>query len=160
MVSLVALALFVAVAYGPATAQPYAIAGISLPVGDFADAYKTGFHLGGGYDHPVTPQASVGIRGAFSRHSQDVGDGHVQMIELLGTGKLTSQAGVFAFAGLGVTFTSGESDGEDFDGESNFTAAIGGGYQVQQWEFSAIFHTVDSEGGSADYVTLSAGIRF
>ncbi len=139
-----------------------AFGGLGVPLGDFGDAYKTGFHLGASWEYAVTPLAGVGVRGAWNRFALDEEgfDGHANLLEFLATGRLSAASGLFALVGLGMTNSGGKVGDDDIDSATDFTAAVGGGLQYLMWDFQVLYHTVSAEGDALDYLTFSAGYRF
>lgn len=176
LLSVCALAICLIGVQTEAVAGPGLFAGVSLPTGDFGDAYKLGFHGGAEFTYPVTPLASIGVRGAFNRFAFDTAawgegvDGNVIMVEVLGVGKIATPAGLFFVAGLGLTASkvsfdlaedySGIFDDADPETETDFTAVGGAGFSVLPFEVTALYHNISTEGESTAYITVSAGIGF
>jgi hypothetical protein len=149
----------------PSLAGPSIFAGASLPINDLGDRWALGYHGGGQYLYPVTPLGSIGVRAAYNRLSPaEVGgvtpDGNLNMLEVLAIGKLSLVAGPRFIAGLGVTRTDGEWGGSDMEAQSDLTVVAGVGMGFAVFEVTALYHSVSSEGESANYVTLSAGLGF
>ncbi len=147
-----------------ALAGPSIFAGVSLPTGDLADGFKTGLHAGAAFTQPVTPMGSIGVRGAFNRFAAEdilvADDGHLNMIELLGIGKLTLPAGPYFVAGLGLTNWKVTLDDWSGDSETDFTVAAGVGYTLVKLQLEAMYHNISTEGESSAYITASAGLAF
>jgi len=155
---------FAVCAGATAIAGPSVFAGLSLPTGDMGDGWKPGFHAGAAYAYPVTPMGAIGVRGAFNRLGVEdnplVADGHLNMIEVLGIGKLTLPSGPYFVAGLGLTNWKATLDDEEGASETDFTAAGGVGYTLVKLQLEAMYHNIATEGSSSAYITVSAGLAF
>jgi hypothetical protein len=138
-----------------------AFAGMAMPTGNFGDAASSGYYLGGSYSMPVAPLASVGVRGAYNRFSWDNDvDGNFNSLEALAFGKISSPTGPFGMVGLGLS--NSEAVMGDIEGsrQTDFAMAVGGGYSLTKVEVMAMYHTINTEGESVNYFTLSAGLGF
>jgi hypothetical protein len=146
---------------GAAWAGASAFAGMAMPTGDFGDAAGSGYFVGGAYDMPVTPVASVGVRGAFNRFGWDNDvDGNFQAIEAQAFGKIASPSGPFGVLGLGLANSKAVIADIDGDRATDLSMAIGGGYSLTKFEVTAMYHTISTDGSSIKYVTLAAGMGF
>lgn len=158
---LVALCLMTFGASSLAWAGASAFAGMAMPTGTFGDAASSGYYVGGAYAMPVTPLASVGVRGAYNRFSwdQDV-EGNFNSLEALAFGKISSPAGPFGLVGVGLSNSEAIMGDIESDRETDLTMAFGGGYSLTKLEVMAMYHTISTEGESVNYFTLSAGLGF
>ena len=145
-----------------ALAGPSIFAGVSVPVGEFGNSTKLGFHGGAGYAFDVSPLASLGLRAAYNRFTPEAAGlaGHLNMIEGLAVGRLTLPIGPSIIAGVGATNLKFTGAGVSRDGVTKFTTAAGVGYGVMLFEVIAMYHSVATDGGSTGYATVSAGLNF
>jgi hypothetical protein len=138
-----------------------AFAGMAMPTGNFGDAASSGYYVGGAYALPVTPVASVGVRGAYNRFSWDNEvDGNFNSVEALAFGKLTAPSGPFGLVGLGLANSEATMGDLESDRETDLAVAVGGGYSLTKLEVTAMYHTISAENSSINYFTLSAGVGF
>jgi opacity protein-like surface antigen len=186
--ALTSLAVVPAVASAQAATRPVRFgvtAGGTLPIGDFSDAADFGFHLGALVDYKFagTP-FGLRVDGQWHRNELkselfddvDLGgasvDGHSTII--FGAASLTleptaptSTVVPYGIAGVGVYNTKAtfSVEGEDFsDSETKPGFNIGGGFKFKLSGFDAFvearFHTVNSTGGSTNFIPISFGLVF
>jgi hypothetical protein len=150
----------------PALAGGNVFAGLSLPTGDFGDAASMGYHLGGAVAFPMAPLFNVGVRAAYNRWGwEDDVDGNFSTIEALAFAKVSAPAGPFGMVGIGLSSSDAEQTlpGEptqEFDRQTDFAWALGGGYGMTMFEITLLYHSISTEGDATNYFTLSAGLGF
>jgi len=151
--------------------------GSSIPTGDFGEGFKNGPHgvLAFGF---VVPRIPVGFRlqGMFHRISgEEVGTVEGPDLQVIsGTGDLVFKVNpspdakfrpyVFAGAGLYNTKLTGDEAPEGVSGETDF--GYGGGVGLDIGSATGLgffvegrYHSIDTEGESANVITASAGAR-
>lgn len=141
---------------------------VPVPLGDFADAAKTGF--GGSLEAfaglPMLP-LKIGGRVAYDRFSHEVGDGHTSFIEVLpsvryGFGLPMGLVSVFAQFGAGMyiwnseTKTAGQTLKDD---GTEFGLSAGVGATVMNFMFMPMYHVMFDEDRSS-YLSLNVGMTF
>jgi outer membrane protein with beta-barrel domain len=167
--SLIVSALVLGVAAVPASAQIkwQAGLGLTMPNGDFGDAFKMGFHGMGAATFPLT-NAPVSIRADLGYHINSADsdfDVSSNILTLSGdavyTFKGTGAAKWYALGGLTWGRASlGGDDAPDVDADTDFGINLGGGANFAlggtQVFAEARYFTV----GDADFIPITFGIRF
>lgn len=180
LIGAVALVSTLGVGALEAQANPVAIgivAGGSVPLGDFGDNAKTGWHAGGlvEWNGPVFP---LGIRGEVVYHrfeSKQSNDAKLNLLTALVNGvwvfPTTEPATVRPYIiGGGGLYREGCSDCGGADSENKFGLNIGGGIQVPLSGFTSIiearFHLIfdsdDAVAGDSNttFIPISVGLLF
>ena len=142
-------------------------AGAALPVGDLGDGLEMGFRLGAGLELRA-PLMPVGLRfdGAFDRMGFEGGGGNLTIWSITGNAVLQPTMSPLYFIG-GIGFYSTDvnvESGLDFDSETDFGFNLGAGFSLPLTGFStfveARWHSINTEGGSSQYIPIVFGIRF
>ncbi len=164
--------LFGAIAAQPAAAQARGYVGfgggLSIPTGDFADGFKTGW-LGQVVAGITGPSGVLGgrIDGQYVRHSPDVGTGHIRMIGVNGDlvwtpGKRPAKMHPYLLGGVG--FYNAKASGAT-DGETKFAFNLGAGLQIHLKDRMDFFAegrwvSIRSDPGSTNFIPIVVGLRF
>jgi len=172
---------------GSSSGRPFKLGGAlgaTVPLGDFGDNAKLGFHLGGLIEYK--PQTfPVNLRGEITYHRNalkegffnsvpGVGDinGTVSMINFIGNGVIpfgdkASNTRPYAIGGVGIYRMkfSGDVAGFDLsDTQTKFGINVGGGvtFDLSGFEtfIEARFHSVFTQGSNANFIPLSFGFKF
>ena len=153
--------------------------GVSLPLGDFGDAAKTGFHgMVGVNFQPENLPVGIRVDGMYQMYGGSdlfqtaFGDVDFRMIS--GTANAvytfttaeTSTFHPYLIGGVGVYnlgFTGDDADG--FDSETKFGINAGAGFNFAAGESINLFvegrfHNVFTEDESTNFIPISAGVRF
>lgn len=160
----------------PATAQARGYvgfgAGLSIPTGDFADNYKSGW-LGQVIAGITGANGMLGgrIDGMYIRHSldTDIVDGSVALLGananlVVSPGSMDAKFRPYLLGGVGFFNAKPEVDGDEGEGETKFAFNIGGGFQVKAGSRMAVFlearyisiRTEESIG----LIPIAIGLRF
>ena len=147
-------------------------AGLSMPTGDFGDAFKSGYSVNGliGFSMPMSP---IGFRGEIGYNSwdgkSDVADG-VTASSLSGTANVVLQvpgmivAKPYLIAGLGEHRMKLDAGSIGSDTQTKLGWNVGGGLNfglgTLKTMVEARYVTVNTEGGSTHYVPVTFGIMF
>jgi opacity protein-like surface antigen len=176
LAGLVASGFLMAVAAAPAAAQARGYigfgAGAAIPTGDFADTHKVGW-LGQVIGGITGPSGRLGgrIDGDYSRHSlKGTTGGHTALFGanadvVLNFGTTASKARPYVLAGVGfynvkstVTGVGSTSDTKGaFNGGAGVNIKTSGNMAVY---LEGRFVSVRAEGGSANFIPLSIGLRW
>jgi opacity protein-like surface antigen len=157
-------------------------AGATMPLGDFGDGAKTGFHVGGLVDYDMM-NSPLSLRGEVTWHRNDLKD---DVIDLLGVddanttilafvGNVLYRFGMqpgaqmvpYLIAGAGVYNNKGtlEVNGES-DSSSDTKFGLNGGIGIRiplagfTTNIEARYHTVFTEDTNANFIPLSVSITF
>jgi hypothetical protein len=179
--SVAALALSTALFASAAQAQtPVSFGlggGATLPLGDFGDAAKTGFHGTGLVEfQPASLPVGIRLDGTYHRigfsdlFEDVVGEGNWQMITGTLNGVYTfttaaeSKFHPYIIAGGGVYNMKANTDVGDEDSETKFGINAGAGFNMGMGSASIFvegrFHNVFTEGSSTNFVPITLGVRF
>ena len=148
--------------------------GLDMPLGDFDDGFKTGWHgLAAVTFTPASWPVGIQIDGNYSRFPDDTPlDQNLQMI--YGTGNLvyrfqTSPESTFRpylIGGGGVynLKATGNDVPDGIDSSTKFGLNAGAGFDIKAGSASlfaeARFHNVFTEGSNTNFLPITAGIRF
>lgn len=147
-------------------------AGLSMPTGDFGDAFKSGYSVNGlvGVTMPMSP---VGFRGEVGYNSWDGKSGvanGVTASSLSGTANVVLQvpgmivAKPYVIGGLGYHRMKIDAGGLGNDSQSKLGWNVGGGLNFGLGTLSTMLEaryvTVNTDGGSTHYVPITFGIMF
>ena len=164
-----ALVLAVTVTAAPAAAQIkwQAGLGLTMPQGDFGDASKTGFHIMGAANFPLT-NSPIGIRADLGAHRNSADsdfDINTLLITLSGDAVYTfpgaGAAKWYALGGLTWGRASlGGDDAPDVDAETDFGINLGGGANFALGGTSVFAEARYFTVGDADFIPITFGIRF
>lgn len=157
------------------------LGGLSMPMGDFGDVAKMGFHIGGFGAARLSETSPIKIRAelVYNRFGaegfEDVGevdvDGNYSILSITGNAiyDLPAEGMVrpYVMGGLGLyRFTAsvdadipGAGDVDSSASETEFGFNIGGGLNFQLSGF-ATFVEIRYHSADADYIPISFGIRF
>lgn len=177
-----ALAMVAALAASPAQAQSSmpvsfgAYGGLALPLGDFGDAFKTGFDLGALVAfNPANLPVGFRVDGTWQQNKVDA-DADIKSRMIYGTADVvytfqTAPSSMFhPYLIGGVGMYNGKSTGDDvpagFDESTtkfgvnagagfNFTSGSNVGFFVE-----GRFHSVFTEGSHTNFIPINVGIRF
>lgn len=163
-----------ALVLGATTAQAQGInfgvgGGLTIPIGDFGDNFKTGWHgiANIGYNTPT----GFGVRGDFyyGQNSLDASvDGKAKLAGGLGNLVYSFQGAgpvrPYVIGGAGV-FKAEAEVGNVSDSETKFTWAAGGGVKFKAGTDSNIFVearyvSISTSGDKTNFIPISAGISF
>jgi opacity protein-like surface antigen len=147
-------------------------AGLSMPTGDLADSFKSGYSVNGliGFTMPMSP---IGFRGEVGYNSwdgkSDVADG-VTASSLSGTANVVLQvpgmivAKPYLIAGIGEHRVKIDAGGLGNDSETKMGWNVGGGLNFGLGTLSTMLEaryvTVNTSGSSTHYVPITFGIMF
>jgi opacity protein-like surface antigen len=148
-------------------------AGLSMPTGDFADTFKSGYSVNGliGFAMPLSP---IGFRGEVGYNSWDgksgtLGDGTTAS-SLSGTANVVLQvpgmivAKPYVIGGLGYHRMKLDAGALGDDTQSKMGWNVGGGVNFGLGTLATMvearYVTVNTEGGSTHYVPITFGIMF
>jgi opacity protein-like surface antigen len=148
--------------------------GVDLPMGDFDDAAKTGYHgLAAVTFTPAAWPVGIQIDGNYGRFPDDSpADVNLQMI--YGTGNLvyrfstspesTFQPYLIGGGGVYNLKATGDDVPDDIDSSTKFGLNGGAGFDIKAGSASlfaeARFHNVFTEGSNTNFLPITAGIRF
>ena len=147
-------------------------AGLSMPTGDFGDAFKSGYSVNGliGVSMPMSP---IGFRGEVGYNSWDgkssAGADGITASSLSGTANVVLQvpgmivAKPYLIAGIGEHRVKLD-DGTDNTSETKMGWNVGGGLNFGLGTLSTMvearYVTVNTSGQSLHYVPITFGIMF
>jgi hypothetical protein len=168
-----------------ASVRPFKIGGAlgaTIPVGDFSDAAKLGWHLGGLIEYK---QASLPLtwRGEITYHRNGLDDGafpqfpnvggHASVLGFVANalfpfGDAASTARPYAIGGLGVyrRSLSGDLSGGNTINNSDtaFGINLGGGFIFNLSGFETFvelrYHTAFTEDSNTNFIPISFGFKF
>ena len=148
--------------------------GLGMPLGDFADGFKMGYHAMAGVSiTPATMPVSFQVDGNFAQFSVDQDNVDAKERMLFATGNVvykfktapTSRLHPYLIGGLGVY--NGKATGDDVltnESSTKFGINAGAGFNVAAGAASVFvesrFHDVFTEGGSTQFAPISVGLRF
>jgi hypothetical protein len=148
--------------------------GVGLPMGDFGDAFKMGFHAIGGVSFkPASLPVGIQVDANFAQFSVDADNVDVKDRMLFGTANAvytfktaaTSKLHPYLIGGVGVY--NNKATGDDaLTNASNTDLGInaGAGFNIAAGGASLFvegrFHDVFTSGGSTQFVPLTVGLRF
>ena len=145
-------------------------AGLTLPMGDFGDAAKLGWHGLAlvGYSPSASP---VGFRGEFfyGQNNTDGIDGSFKLAGAMAsvTYDFPSKSSIrpYVLGGIGMVNAKVEIDGFGSDSETKLAAAGGGGIKFRagsnaNFFVEGRFVNVFTSGSSTTYIPVSFGIQF
>ncbi|MGH7657618.1 MAG: outer membrane protein [Gemmatimonadales bacterium] len=167
----VAAALVLVSLAGASTAQAQARAsfflggGATIPVGDLADAFGTGWNGLAGVNFAL-PGLPFGIRvdGMYSQNSADSGDAKLKILSgnadaVFAFGAPGAPIKPYILAGIGMA----NAKVGDGDGESNLAFNGGAGINFMLSSLTvfveARYFNVNSDPSSSSYIPISAGVR-
>jgi hypothetical protein len=149
-----------------------AAAGLSVPLGDFADVASSGYHLTGIVNFSA-PLAPVGFRGevGFSQFGVKSGigapsDTKFNMLSGVANAVVSTPGmmGVYGIGGLGMYRMSTSCSGCASDATTKVGFNLGAGIKFGLSGFSAFaearFHSVATEGSSTNFFPISFGVTF
>ena len=151
--------------------------GVTLPLGDFGDAAKTGFHGTGLVEfQPASLPVGIRLDGTYHRigfsdlQEDFAGEGNFQMITGTLNGVYTFQTSPdskfhpYIIAGAGVYNFKANFEDFDDDSETKFGINGGAGFNMGMGSASIFvegrFHNVFTEGSSTNFVPITLGVRF
>jgi len=168
-----------------APARPWKVGGVlgaTIPVGDFSDVAKLGWHLGGLFEYK---QQSLPLtwRGELTYHRNGLEDGaftefpnvggHASVLGFVGNalfpfGDAASTARPYAIGGLGVYHASRSGDlpsGNTISrSDTNFGINLGGGFIFTLSGFETFvelrYHIVFTEDNNTSFIPISFGFKF
>jgi opacity protein-like surface antigen len=168
------LAVLAAVSAAPAYAQGVTFGlggGVSLPLGDFGDAAKTGWNGQASIGfQPASLPVGIQIDGNYMRNSFDGTDGHNQIIA--GTANAvytfktseTSKLHPYIIAGAGAYNEKVDLGDVGSGSETKFGVNGGAGFNFMAGSMGAFvegrFHNIMTTGSSTNLVNVNLGLRF
>ncbi len=146
-------------------------AGLGLPLGEFGDFAKTGFHGTAGV--AIAPASlPVGLRldGTFSHFGTEFDDVSWRTLSLTGNAVYnfktaeTSRIAPYLIGGVGLYNNKATGDGaEGAESETDFGINAGAGFNVAAGAASVFvegrFHNVFTDGNSQQFIPLTVGVR-
>lgn len=174
---LTAVLILVAMTAGAQVPKPftiYADAGLTVPNGDFGDAYKAGFHLGAGMGFSLAPNFQVIPNIEFHSlglDASDVDGGNMSVWMFGANGRMNLGAGPmpmkpFLLGGVGFAHGTVEAikmlateispDASTTDFYWNF----GAGLQFSALFVQARYVSIATEGSSTNYIPVTVGFKF
>lgn len=174
--ALVATGMLTAALAVPAAAQARGYVGfgggLSVPTGNFADAYKTGW-LGQVIAGITGANGMLGgrIDGMYVRHSFDGSvDGSTALLGangdvVLSLGSMAAKMRPYLLGGLGFFNVKSEVGTVESPGDTKFAFNLGGGLTVKAGSRMAVFLegryiSVQTEGSSTGFIPISIGLRW
>jgi outer membrane protein W len=147
-------------------------ADVALPMGDFGDFYTLGIGPAVGFELPLGDKLGLTAQVSymFLTPSSDFSDivKSSSMLPLQAGLKYyfqESQSGLYAHGQLGVHSTSTTIDlgplGESTESSSNFSWAIGAGYQLEKFDIGVRYNSIspDSDAGDEAESSTYIGLR-
>ena len=146
---------------------------VGVPLGDFDEGAKMGFHGVAGVSFaPPTMPVGFQVDGNFAQFSTELDDLNVRM--LFATGNVVynfkvaeaSRLRPYLIGGLGVYNGKETGDAADPDAESTTDIGInaGAGFNVSAGAASLFvegrFHSIFTDGNSTQFIPLTVGVRF
>jgi hypothetical protein len=166
-----ALALGIALTLGAGKAQAQSVnfgvgGGLTIPLGDFGDAVKTGWHGLGMIGYQLS--SGLGLRGDFyyGQNNADAGSGKAKLAGGLGnvTYSFPGKSAItpYVIGGVGAfnaKFTPGGSS------ETKFAFGLGGGIKFKAGSDSHFFVegryvSVNTDVSNTNFIPITAGISF
>ena len=166
--------LFGAVAASPAAAQARGYIGfgpgVSLPVGDFGDAAKTGW-LGQVFGGITGASGMFGGRvdGMYVRHSLELPDASTALIGanadlVVSPGSAGSKVRPYILGGVGFFNSKTEVGSVEGEGQTNFAYNLGGGLLFKAGRMGifveARYISVSTDPSSQGFIPIAIGLRF
>jgi opacity protein-like surface antigen len=145
---------------------------LTMPMGDFGDAFKMGWRAGANVGYFVTDQIQVGATGAYSQNKVDdttgVGDAKFNIWQFGAFGKYhfkmqNPTITPYVRAGLGfyngkVSVSGGSSTGET---DLGINGGLGASFAVSPTAsvfVEGAYHNIFAEGSSINYLAANAGL--
>jgi len=151
-------------------------AGVSLPMGDFGDGFKMGFHGTGRVDINLAAKLDLLLGADYHVFSIDdqgasnVDGGSASILNLagdlkfnLGSPAMSSNPYLMGGTGLAIENRSDLTIGATtftFDSETDVFIEVGGGVEFNKFFIQAKFVDIFTEGSSTTYVPLTVGLKF
>lgn len=176
VVTLVATGMLTAALAAPAAAQARGYvgfgAGLSLPMGNFGDTYKTGW-LGQVIAGITGANGMLGgrIDGMYVKHSVDgVSDASTRLLGangdvVLSLGSMAAKLRPYVLGGLGFFNVKSKVGSIEGPGDTKFAFNLGAGLTVKAGSRMAVFLegryiSVQTEGSSTGFIPISIGLRW
>lgn len=146
--------------------------GLSIPTGDFGDAYKMGW-LGQVVAGITGPNGMLGgrIDGMYIRHSHDIVDGG--SIQLLGAngdlvlspGSADAKIRPYLLGGIGFFNVKPEQGSTEFDSQTKFAYNLGAGLRFggggrMSFFVEGRYLSISTEGNSTGLIPIAIGVRW
>lgn len=146
------LALFAA---ATATAETGLFGGVNFPTGDFDKGAKTGWNVGGYYTVEMATILDVGITGGYNDFDSDnlTKSAHVWELQGLGQLKILFLKG---YLGMGIANYRPSDEGR----KTKLAWQMGVSAQIAIFEGRLGYHQIPGDGGSVNWMSLSAGVVF
>ncbi len=146
---------------------------LTLPMGDFGDAFKMGWRAGANVGYFVTDQIQVGATGAYSQNKVDdttgVGDVKLNILQFGAFGKYMfkmQNPTIAPYVKTGVGFYNGKASVSGGSSTSSTDMGINGGVGVNfavsptaSVFVEGAYHNIFSD-PSTNYVAANAGLSF
>jgi len=172
----VAAGLLTVALAAPASAQARGYVGfgggVSIPTGNFGDAYKTGW-LGQVIAGITGPSGMLGgrIDGMYVRHSVDgVADASTQLLGanadlVVSPGSAAAKVRPYLLGGVGFFNSKSEVGDVEGEGVTDFSFNLGGGLSLKAGNKMSVFLearyiSVQSDPSSTGFIPISIGLRF
>lgn len=163
----IAAAILILAAAPAALAETSLFGSVGFPTGDFAKVTTAGWSFGGYATKSVLPSVAVGGYVAYTDFVVDTtapGAGlrygpslNAWEIEALGQVDIRSLKGIL---GLGVANYSGIDDAGNSQRKSGFAWQLGVAARFTFLEGQLVYHQIKADGGTANWIGLSAGMLF
>jgi len=174
----VALALMAVLAAGVSATERKGMFGadlggvLTLPMGDFGDAFKMGWRAGANVGYFVTDQIQVGATGAYSQNKVDdttgVGDAKLNILQFGAFGKYMFKMQndrIAPYLKTGVGFYNGKASVSGGSSASSTDLGINGGVGVAfavsptaSVFVEGAYHNIFTDVSSTSYIAANAGL--
>jgi len=146
------IALFTAT---PATAESSIFGGVNFPTGDFNNGASTGWNVGGYYTLDMAPILDIGLTAGYSDFGSDNSANSSNAWELQGLGHLKILF-LKGYLGMGVANYRAADDKR----KTKLAWQIGVSARIAILEGRLGYHQVPVDGGSINWLSLTAGVVF
>jgi opacity protein-like surface antigen len=145
---------------------------LTLPMGDFGDAFKMGWRAGANVGYFVTDQIQVGATGAYSQNKVDdttgVGDAKLNILQFGAFGKYMFKMQndrIAPYLKTGVGFYNGKASVSGGSSASSTDLGINGGVGVAfavsptaSVFVEGAYHNIFTDVSSTSYIAANAGL--
>lgn len=129
--------------------------GVNFPTGDFNSGAKTGWNLGGYHVVEMMPIVDIGVTAGYSDFGSEISDRSLNAWEFEALGQLKI-AFLKGYLGMGVANYRPMVG----DRETKLAWQMGVSAQLAMLEGRLGYHQVPVDGGSINWMSLSAGLLF
>ena len=138
-----------------AAAETGLFAGVNFPTGNFDNGAKTGWNAGGYYTLELMPIVDIGLTVAYSDFGSESSNNSLNVWEFEGLGQLKILF-LKGYLGLGVANYNSLFDGR----KTKLAWQIGVAAQIAILEGRLGYHQIPVDGGSINWLSLTAGLAF